>query len=365
MLNTQEYLKHKTLDDLHNELAIEVQRHPSKPLVILNYNQLDSPKTHPIVRECRGLTLNTDDWSIVARAFPRFYNWGEVADEMKLFDWSKATADEKVDGSLVLFYFFDGEWCVNTRGSFGEGPMFYNEWQAQYFNLPEDWSWKQGILTALGMELSELDRYLDRSCTYACEFCSLWNKVVRPYPKPCLYQLSRFVGEQEVGPKPVDCFLNVRRFPLRDADDVVQFVTAHDGQELEGCVVNDGNQRWKIKNPKYLSLHRMKGANGDALYHPKSLFPYIMQGEGDELLAVYPEVKAVFAHYTEMVQTAYRELNELYERTKGIENQKEFALSIVGKHKMVGVLFDARKRGLPLKDAWRQSPDFVYKCLFK
>jgi hypothetical protein len=368
MLAVQEYLKSgKTFDDLHTELGIEVNRSKKLPLVNLNYNQTNSPKTHPIVRECRGLTLRSDDYSLVARSFWRFFNWGEVADEMPLFNWDKATAYEKIDGSLVKFYFFEGEWRVETRGSFADMPMFYNEWQAQYHNMPVDWTWKQGILVALNMkDLNELDSYLDRSCTYACEFCSLWNKVVKDYPKPVIYQLSRFVGEEEIGPKSVSCFLDVRQFPLRNADDVVKFVTAHEGRELEGCVVkDDALRRWKIKNPKYLSLHKMKGANGDALYHPKSLFPYIMEGEGDELLAVYPEVKDVFRHYKKMVDECYAQLNELYESTKHIENQKEFALAIVGKHKLHGLLFEARKHGVSLKHTWHACPDYVYKGLFK
>jgi hypothetical protein len=77
MLAVQEYLKTKTLDNLHDELAIEINRHDTLPLAILNYNQIKSPKKHPIVLECRGLVLEIETWKIIARSFPRFFNFGE------------------------------------------------------------------------------------------------------------------------------------------------------------------------------------------------------------------------------------------------------------------------------------------------
>lgn len=86
MLKVQEYLSDyaKTLgpqgalNKLNEELAIRVATHEWLPLVILNYDQLDSPKTHPIVRECRGLVLEMETWKVVARAFERFFNLGEA-----------------------------------------------------------------------------------------------------------------------------------------------------------------------------------------------------------------------------------------------------------------------------------------------
>jgi hypothetical protein len=82
-LQVQEYLHSgKSWANLTDELGIKVVFHPSLPLVTVNYDQIESPKTHPIVRECRGLVLHRQTFDLVARSFPRFFNWGEVADEM-------------------------------------------------------------------------------------------------------------------------------------------------------------------------------------------------------------------------------------------------------------------------------------------
>ena len=365
-MKTLEYLQSgKTLEDLHNELGIEINRHDTLPLVILNYNQIESPKTHPIVRECRGLVLNTENWSLVARAFPRFFNWGEVADEMPLFNWDKSAALEKVDGSLCLFYYFDGEWRVNTRGSYAQMGMFNTQWQADYFKMPMSFTWKEGILRALGVKnLSELN--LDPALSYACEFCSLWNKVVREYSEPCIYQLTAFAGEEEVGQQFVPCFRSVKEFSLRSADEVTDYVNNQPEATWEGCVVkDDANRRWKIKNKRYLSLHKMKGNNGDALYNPKTLLPYMLQNESDELLAIYPEIKDCFLGFKSKVDNAFCELEALWQSVKDIENQKEFALSIVGKTPFTSILFTTRKMKGALKDEWRKSEDIIVKTLFK
>lgn len=366
-MKTQEYLRNKTLDDLHTELHIEINRHDTLPLAILNYSQIDSPKTDPIVRECRGLVLNTEDWSLVARSFPRFYNWGEVADEMPLFNWSNSVALEKVDGSLLLFYYFDGEWRVNTRGSYANMGMFNTEWQANYFKMPRDFTWKQGILTALGIkDLVQLNGLLDPALTYVCEFCSLWNKVVREYVQPCVYLLACYAGEEEVVPKDCVLFKTIGQYPLRTADEVTDYVNSQPEATWEGCVVkDDGFRRWKIKNKRYLALHKMKGANGDALYNPSTLLPFILEGEGGELLATYPEISDCFYHYKEKVDTAYTEMESLWHCVKDEESQKDFAILIEGETPFTGLLFNARKNKTPLKEEWRKAEDHILKALFK
>lgn len=355
------------LIDLEADLHLEVNRHATLPLAILNYKQIESPKTHPVVRECRGLVINTEDCSLVARSFPRFYNWGEVADEMPLFNWAQSVALEKVDGSLILFYRFGGEWRVNTRGSYANCGMFNTEWQARYHKMPFDWTWTQGILAALGIkDLSELDAYLDPALTYVCEFCSLWNKVVREYPQPCVYLLTCFDGEEEVGPRGCRLFLDVEQYPLRTADEVTDYVNAQPEATWEGCVVKDDtNRRWKIKNRRYLALHKMKGANGDALYNPSTLLPFILEGEGDELLAIYPEITDCFKHYKSKVDAAYNELEAVWRTYKDVESQKEFALSIKGKTPFTGLLFNARKNKCSPKDEWRKAEYYINKTLFK
>ena len=86
---------------------------------------------------------------MVAKGFNRFFNWGEVQEEMADFDFSDFLVQSKEDGSLVLFYFFDGHWRVNTRGSFAQ-----HEIDCQTF------TWEEAICHALDLRsLDELDNW--------------------------------------------------------------------------------------------------------------------------------------------------------------------------------------------------------------
>src|SRR4051794_28804169 len=123
MLETKKYLLDGgSLESLHNDLGIRICKHPQGlPLVILNYNQINSPKSHPIVRECRQLIFEESPaWNIVARSFFRFFNWGEMKEEMPLFEWEGCWSSAKEDGSLLNLFNYDGDWHIATRASFGK-----------------------------------------------------------------------------------------------------------------------------------------------------------------------------------------------------------------------------------------------------
>mgnify|MGYP003565423402 CR=1 FL=1 len=56
MLNTVKYLKNHTYKDIKNEFGIKVKEYDDR--IVLNYSQINSPKYHPIVKECRALILS-------------------------------------------------------------------------------------------------------------------------------------------------------------------------------------------------------------------------------------------------------------------------------------------------------------------
>lgn len=79
-MKVQEWLRNNggNLELLEEQLGITHNVHEDGR-VILNYSQIDSPKQNPIVMECRGLILDkNNNWELVARSFPRFFNRGEI-----------------------------------------------------------------------------------------------------------------------------------------------------------------------------------------------------------------------------------------------------------------------------------------------
>jgi|LSQX01.2.fsa_nt_gb hypothetical protein len=369
MLQVQEFLRTKTFDDLTAEYGIKASFHPVLPLVILNYNQIESPKTHPIVRECRALVLRTDTKEVVARSFPRFFNWGEVADEMSSFDFSNFVVQSKEDGSLILLYWFDGHWRINTRGSFAQELM-----QFQTF------TWEDGVRKALLVEsLDEFDAHLDRDCAYVGEFCSPWNKVVRNYESPCVFLLTAFNHKTNVELTTEEAdkiapLVRMKRpeiFRFSSIEQIQKFLQdqASADPTFEGVVIRDCHgHRWKVKSPTYLGLHRLRG-EGDNLYNPKHLLPFVLAGEESELLTYFNEAAEAVYKLKSQVQAAYIQLLETWSECKDIENQKDFALAVQGRTPFVSLLFQVRKEhgkaqsARHLRELWRISEAQILKFL--
>ena len=70
MLATQHFLKSygNDLVKLEEQYGIRSKVYPEHNIVVLNYDQISSPKYDPITRECRSLVLDLD-WNVVSRSF--------------------------------------------------------------------------------------------------------------------------------------------------------------------------------------------------------------------------------------------------------------------------------------------------------
>lgn len=359
MLEVQKYLLAvKSIDNLVEEFKFNTVYHPELPIVIINYDQLESPKLHKITRECRALCLNKNTFELVYRSFPRFFNLGECIEDDKKFNWNKFTTLSKEDGSLFIIYNFEGKWYGNTRGSFGLDKIGY-----------ESFSWRDAALKAMGISSwNELDKWLDPSITYVCELTTPWNKIVRVYDKPRLYLLTTFLGEIELKELPQfkhQLFERPQLYDFSSITEIKDFLDSIKDPTFEGVVNRDDQDtRNKCKRKEYLALHALRG-EGDNLFNPKHLIPFVLNGEKDELLTYYPEVKEKFIEVEAKINHQFNLLSDLYDQVKDIENQKEFALAIQNKHKFGNLLFQARKTKQDLKNIWKNSSDMILKYLFK
>lgn len=360
-MEVQSWIKMYGVESL-GELGITVKRHESLPLMILNYSQIDSPKTHPVVRECRGLVLNTDDFSLVARAFPRFFNLGEIPEEDKDFQFVDCEIQSKEDGSLMLLYWFNGSWRINTRNGFGDGDMDGT-----------GMTWEQGFCSAMGVKNLvdfDINFSLPKNVTYVLEFCSKWNKIVRRYEVPTCYLLTGYFGGQELSSVLADemangVFLRPTVFQFRDIDELRGYLKDNGEVDptFEGFVLRDPNgKRLKVKSERYLNLHRIRGNNG-SIVHPKHLLPFVLSGEDSELLTYFPEVREEFEHVKAVTESAYRELSAIWNQYKNVADQKEFALAVKD-HRLSPVLFTVRKKKADLREEWLKSGDLILNRLF-
>lgn len=327
-----DYLKENGFDKLEEELSIIIKRY-DEGLFVLNYDQLSSTKTNPIVMECRGIILDKD-YNIVCRPFDRFFNYGEAG---ATFNPDEATLYEKIDGSLIKIYYWGGEWRIATRGTaFAESSV--GVW---------DITFKDMVLRALKCDYNAFqqrcEEYLDKEYTYLCEVTGVENRIVTRYKGYSLWFLAArhtklgtyFAQDTEV--------LESFGFKLPKA---YRFSTVQECLEVvselpdlkEGYIAyENGVPVCKIKSPKYVAVYHIRGEG----LTPNSVAELVCVNEWEEYLTYYPEDKGHIMPYIEAFEGLINSATDLYESNKHIDDQKEFALK-VKEHPLYSCIFMAR-----------------------
>lgn len=337
-----------TLAQLEEKWAIKAKRHPLyNNLVMLKYSQLDSPFTEPMVRQSRGLILDeSKHWVVVARPMDKFFNYGEEA--AAPMNWSVGCAvQEKLDGSLMILYWYGDAWHVASSGTPDAGGLV-GDWGFSFAKLFWMVFYEKGY---------QLPSAIQRAYTFMFELMSPYNRVVVDHQGADLKLIAvrnTWTG-QELHPKHHVMYDAVQEFPLTSMDDVLKTFGSMDPLKQEGYVVVDRKfNRIKVKHPGYVAIHRMKEGFG-----PKHILEVVRAGETSELTTHFPEWKDDFAR----IQTAYDILCEGIEiefarissiettRDPGKDGQKAFAAEAV-KSKCSGVLFGLRSgRHASVRDA--------------
>lgn len=357
-MQVQDYLSDKinsgfsvtaALKSLTDEFGISAKIYPDDDMVLLDYSQIDSPKSHPIVIECRSLILRVSDLSIVSRKFDRFFNANECPEHYTDFVLSRAKVLEKSDGSLIGMYHngVTNRWEISTRGmAKAEGGHAFGG------------TFREKVLDAMGVTEEQFQEKFDanliKGCTYIAEFCSPENRVVTKYSTPHMVLLGvvyaygyqydmRDLGNwvlimQGFG-------INIR--PLQQYDlkatlaELIEDANALTDLK-EGFVVWDevSGKRMKIKSATYLIAHKLRG--NDAIPTRKNLLILVLEGEVEEFLVYFPEWQSAIEEIQAEVKLFEKQLIQLHNQHCNISDQKEFALSVKDFHGS-GYLFTARK----------------------
>ena len=113
-----------------------ISRREHEGLSILNYTarcQYERDAWTAVTRQCRGLIYDTCTLEIVARPFPKFFNYGEQ--HAPTVDVTEpVVVTDKLDGSLGVLYPRNGNWHVATRGAFMSDQAVHatSLWRARY-----------------------------------------------------------------------------------------------------------------------------------------------------------------------------------------------------------------------------------------
>lgn len=213
---------------------------------------IEADFSDPIVCEARGIIIDVADMAVVCRPFDKFFNVQEqYAAEI---DWKTARVLEKIDGSLIKLYWYNGEWVFATSSTCdaSEAPV------AGYKGV----TYRDVIARADNFGRIPFED-LDKEITYLFELVSPMTQVVIKYERTTLYFLSaRDNATGEERDSVLGEFKRPRSFPLKTIDECISAaMELNKDQEAdlkdEGFVVVDGEyRRIKVKSPAYIALHR-------------------------------------------------------------------------------------------------------------
>lgn len=299
--------------------------------IIFNYG-ITANFSDPVVQEARGIIMdmgedssNLFNWKIVCWPFRKFGNHYEsYADDI---DWETAQVQEKVDGSIVKCYYFDGEWHWATNGCIDAEDAYVNGVEKSFMDVIE---------SADNFEYIDYTK-LDKFRTYIFELVSPLNRVVVEYPIAHLYHIgtrSNLTGVEfntDIGiQKP-----HVYKVSDPNIEKLVEEVERLNGDtcENEGFVVCDSNyHRVKVKNSQYLLLHHSLTSS---VMPKESIVEAILFNDEEKINAIlsYPRLVVQFKYYDWQVTKFLYEIDlyvkmarSLYESVH--QNRKEFALKV-------------------------------------
>lgn len=375
MLEVQKYLKEKGLETLVKEFSIKVTDYPDR--VVLNYNQINSPRFHPIVDECRALILKKDkDQTVLANSFRRFYNYGEgvdlslkVRDAVRLPSYNEQILESypimnaqvglKLDGSL-LSYYNDGEkWNCSTRSmAYAEGTTALGRTFAQVFDDAAKKTKLYDITNNIGNEFL-------KNNTLVFELTSPETRVTTPFTETTITLIAARSNREEDNYREftkegldylstiIDCArpktYNIMSEAELDAL-VNYFPCMEEGVVLVWEQLNGSHIRLKCKNPAFVAISHMR--NNGAI-SPKRILTLVMKNEQHEYLLHFADDKK----YVDFVEEEYIKLKDrikcIYDEYKHLESQKDFAIAIMAKCVYSieqGVMFTMRKKNSSIEN---------------
>lgn len=310
------------IHELAAEGYINIQHHPSLPLILYNYSKfaLFYVKNDPIIELCRGLICDEDN-NIIARPFTKFYNYEEIEDK-SIIPNLPFTIWEKLDGSLGIMYWYEGKPHIATRGSFVSDQaihaekVLYERYQ-EYFNR------------------------FNQDNTYLFEIIYPEDPHIVHYNKDDIALLAIINTEtgNEYSPESMcDIFWIPEHY--ENVDNYLQIRDLINGTNKEGFVIKFANNfRIKLKYAEYFELHSIMYGLSE-----RTILEHILNGTlpevYDKLSKFEEEQKIYLTNTVQKFQNIYdnilAEVKSLYR--DDFESRKE-AAEYFTKQKYQGILF--------------------------
>jgi len=326
----------KILQQYVDKKLLHMQVHPTLPLRIYKYTQecVFSRAWDDITLNMRGTVIDNDG-NQVSNPFPKFFNLEELEPMGIALPNLPYKVYDKVDGSLIQIFKYNGEIVVASAGSFSsaQSNVAQKIFDAKYANL---------------------EMKIDPQYTYLFELVYPLNKIVLDYGSDEKLVLLA-VRHTNLGLEFPSILINcdifgydvVKEVNLK-LDDLKNEILRNDFINKEGfVVVFENGFRVKMKYAEYFRLHKIISNVNE-----RFVWEFMSQGKPLELDNIPDEtfqfIKDTKKALQDEFDVKWQEVNELYNAIvkdltdvyKEYWTKKEFALAVVPRHKkMSGILF--------------------------
>jgi len=314
------------LNKYYEDGLLYKQVHPSLPLTIWNYSEKVQFENlwDEVTLMCRGLVTDNNG-DIVAIPFQKFFN----IEENRFTPTENFEVYEKMDGSLGIVFWYQGQWVVATRGSFTSD---------------------QAIKATEILEKYNKD-IMFRHLTFCFEIIYPENRIVLDYGDD---EKLVLLGTFDKNGKEMD----VDIWAQWGFDVVKKYDGIKDFKELKGIIRDDqegfvvkftNGDRIKVKGVEYLRLHKiMTNMSTTAVWECLK--------NGDDIETILKDVPDEFYEkiksYVRDLRYSYFQISEdagkkfdgkmygKYNDKEPIENRKEYAEWVFTQPKhLSGILF--------------------------
>lgn len=304
--------------------------HPTEKLGLLNYTEKATfdKQWDEVTLNCRGLIYNTHTYEIVARPFPKFFNYQESFAAKFLPD-EKVFVTDKADGSLGILYREpeSGLAAIATRGSFSSAQAVhatrllysrYGEWTRMYEETQQN-----EVQVTLCFEIVYPENRIVLNYDGMDDLILLGGvavpdgDILKPYTARVVY----------AWPGPVTKTIGTMSF--REA------LESAPRQNAEGIVIRGAydNRMVKAKQEDYIVLHRLiTGLSERTVYEAMSEGKSIAEIQEPLPEEFYDWVQDVVLRLTEELNTEIERLRAKFNSYKPwlINDRRKFAEAVVG-----------------------------------
>lgn len=342
MSDLQNYLRTNvnTLDELCNSIFVKCSRHSKyNDLVMFKYTNIAVNFDNIYTRQSRGIILDeSNNWEIISYPYDKFFNLGES--KASKINWETTKFYEKLDGCLMILYYYDNQWLVSSSGkpdacgrtrdpNMNLGQVFWEVWNNKNYILPLE----------------------TRNC-YIFELMTQKNPVNIKYESDDLVfhgarNLDTLKEIQVEDISPLYNWSIIEKHELnRDPEEIVSWVNKRAGTKHEGLILCDADfNRVKVKSKEYVALaYSISMFQKNSEKCKEKVYELLLNENHDdinELCNSFPKLKETFLEIKTLIERLILEIEVTYENVKHIELQRDFAIE-VSKSKVKGFLFMLR-----------------------